>query len=450
MSDFDFGKAMADMPGKGRGNGGFKPAMNLPLRIDKVHADKAAKNPAKDYIEAFLLVDAFGKKANDIIQIKLKARQAPSDPEKLPLEVWDLQLGKKVKGRYQVGEYAAIVAENATLLTDGTFECGWIKVMEYAYADKPGEKAVKDALVIGPISVGYLNEPREGRNFHSQDRFVQMTDESVVVAGMGEAALASFRAQAIELMRDRSATAGGRPLLNVRLINNTALGTPDAVKVATIWTPWDSANGCLASPEVAVDTWMADERNGFWMRFIANADAIAASNGLLEMWPAASYQNGKMVTDNEVKAKNSGRHLTHETFSAPAVDVSGAPVHKINNDGTEGWRRNAYQLYAEGMHQVMLLDNRNEWSANQTYTLERFPSKLFALEELSTPNVSEAALALFASNAEKRVADKREALKNAKAPENQQSQSQDPAQSQGQDFGGDPAPDPTGGGFRPR
>jgi hypothetical protein len=101
------------------------------------------------------------------------------------------------------------------------------------------------------------------------------------------------------------------------------------------------------------------------------------------------------------------------------------------------------------MHQVVTMQGGTDWFANQTWTFDRFPTKLFSIDDLPTPNVSPEVIKIFEANATKRVEEKRLARNvDNDGPEQQQQQDQD----QGQDFGSDDnnAPDPAGGQFRPR
>ena len=454
MSGFNF-EGMSNLKkSRGGSGGGFKPSYNLPLRLEAVHlANEKAATPSKDTLTGYIMFDPadpitvpWGLDHQKPVTVRLRERPAPSDAAKVPLEVFDLVPGKKVKGRYKVHQYAAIVAEDAKLLSDGTIECGWIKVMEYEHKEVPEGMW----LHIGHVSVGYLNIPEESTGrYPNQERFVHFPEHSRPMTGMGQEALDNFKSQVSSLLADRSAAAGGRPTAIVRLINFSNVGQPDSSMSAIIKLAYD--NGTPLSPEETVERWMAHEDNAQWVGFIQAADAIASSNGLLEVWPAWAFRAGKMATDNEVKKKTEGKFHTAEDFSAPMIDAGGNPMFRDN-----GRRMRNYGLIAEGMHQVMQMEPREdgtrEWVANQTYTLDRFPAKLYSLDDLPTPLITEDCRKQFEANAVKRVEEKR-AERNARKAGNDASndagRAADNASDQGQDFG-DGAPDPAAGQFRPR
>nr|WP_250807654.1 hypothetical protein [Neorhizobium tomejilense] len=441
---------MAEVQKKGR-SGGYKPAMNLPVRIKDVHivAENGKMTRGKDWIEAYLLAPAFGKEARDVVKIRLVDRGVPADPEKAPLEFFDLQMGKKVKGRYKVGEFAALVIEDARETTDGFIECKWVRVAEYSYDEHPTNKDLKDLLHVGMVSVGFLNIPEAGSDrFPSQNRSAHLTHEAQIISGAGDEAIENFRQLAINALRERLDEGSARPSALFRVVNNNGIGTEqaiDAVKSVQLRTRWDKEAGAFYPAEKTVDDFLADPENAIFVNWIRHADAIANSGGTIEIWPVFEYQSGKMAVDNEVKDKNAGKHHTAEDFTAPSILMDGSA-----ETSDRGYRRNQYGLVAEGMHKLVLLDGKKEWTADQTVTLERFPSKLYLAEQLPTHNLPEATNKYLIDLATKRVDDKkalRAAAKNNAAPaaaaEEQQNE-------QGQDFGQEQAPDPTAGGFRMR
>lgn len=436
MSDFNF-EGMGDLKKRtGRSGGSF--SFNLPFRINQVNVanDKAA-TPSVDTVEGYLMAPAFGLNTNDLVTFKIKDRAPPKDPKKVPMEIWDLQIGKKKGSGGRMGQHAAVVAEDARMLSDGTVECGWIRVAEHAYNEKPE----KEFLHIGPISVGYLNVGEKPGDFTRQDRYVHFPQESRLVSGDGDAAIASFKEVVSSLLADRTEQAGGRPTVVVRLVNQKKVGEVGSVATASVRLGWDKQNGTFMTPEETVDRWLADEENAKWVNFIGNADKIAKSEGVLEVWPAWLFQSGKMLSDREVEMKTKGYMHTSEQFSAPMIDEAGEPI--LNDNGN---RRTHYGLIADGLHQVVQLENRTDWIANSSWTFERYPSKLYSIDDLPTKHLAAETVKAFEAVAVKRTEEKKNDRTARREPAAGQSQDQD----QGQDFGSDAAPDATGGQFRPR
>jgi hypothetical protein len=457
MSGFDF-NSMSEVQKKGASRGSrFKPALNLPVRIDKVHlADPNGKvaTRGKDYIEAYLSTPAFGKDVINTVKVVLRDRGEPKDSERLPLEFFDLQMGKKVKGRYKVGQWPTIILEDARDIGNNTIECGWINVAEYSYDENPSQKELKELLQIGWVSVGYLNIPEDSSRFPSQYRTEHRVHEAEVISGLGDQAIENFRQLAINALSQPLDKGAGGPGFMIRLVNNNAFetgeGLLDAVKTEYVRSRWDKDAGTFEPAERTVDEFLANEDNASFVNWIANADHIAGSNGTLEIWPVNSYQVGKFATENEVKAKNAGRRHTAEDFAAPHVLLDGS-LDLYDN----GNRRTQWGLITEGMHKLVILDGKADWVVDKTFTLERFPSKLYAVEELPSKNLPETSIAYLTGLAAQRVEEKklvREA-KNGGPAAGQAAQMERP-----QDFGDEQQPDPTAGtkpapsgpGFRPR
>jgi hypothetical protein len=436
MSDFDFG-GMEDLKKRTGRGGNTQVSNNLPFRIKAVNlANPKEATRGVDTVEGYLIRPAFGKDANEIVTIRIKDRGEPTDPDRKPMEVFDLQVGRKKGAGAKMGNHAAVIAEDARLQADGTIECNWVKVVEHEYKETPDA----EWLHSGFVSVGYLQPIKN--NFIRQDRTVHFNDQAIAITGEGDEAIATFRDTLARLLSERTAEAGGRPAAVIRLVNQGKAGQAGSVASTMIWLGWDKDNERHLAPEVAVDRWMASEDAAKWLNFVANADKIAASNGVLEVWPVWSFTTAKKTAERETKLKEAGRLHLQEQFTAPMIDESGQPV--LNDNGK---RRNHYGLIAEGMHQVVTMQGGTDWFANQTWTFDRYPTKLFSIDDLPTPNVSPEIIKIFEANATKRVEEKKLARNlDNDGPEPQQEQEQ------GQDFGSDNnnAPDPAGGQFRPR
>ncbi|MBY3151259.1 hypothetical protein HFO56_02520 [Rhizobium laguerreae] len=433
---FDF-NGMEDLKKRTGRGGGFTASHNLPFRIHEINlANPKAATRGVDTVDGYLLKPAFGKEAGGLVTIKIKDRGAPTDPDKTPMEVFDLQIGRKKGSGGKMGQHAAVIAEDARVLQDGTIECNWVKVVEHEFKEAPEA----EWLHTGFISVGYLNAPTD-KGFIRQDRFVHFVEEARTISGAGDEAVAGFRDLVSKFLTERTSQAGGRPSAVIRLVNQNNAGQAGSVATATIWLGWDKEKSAFLTPEESVDRWLASEEAEKWLNFVRHADQIAASNGVLEVWPVWSFTTAKKTAERETKLKNAGKMHLQEQFTAPMINEAGEPV--LNDNGK---RRNHFGLIADGMHQVVQMQGGVDWFANQTWTFDRFPTKLFSIDDLPTANLSPEVVKVFEANGAKRVEDKRLArnVENDAAPEQQQEQEQ------GQDFGSDNTPDPAGGQFRPR
>lgn len=424
--------------GNGASRGNATQSMNLLFRVKEVSAVSANEpTPLKDTAVVVLLVDAFGKKADSEVTIRMRDRGQPKDPKKTPMEIWNLQPGKRYKkgSGEPCGEWPAVVGEDAKVLTDGTIELGWIKVIQHEYVENP----TSEAVMIGLISTQQLEVPGDRNNvkFPRQNRDYHMPDQAVMLGAVNDNdAITAFRAQAISFLTPHPDKGGGKPRAIVRLVNTAAIGQEGYLGSATIAERW--VEGTKQTPEQSVDMWLSDEANAGWLNYISLADQVVASGGIIEMWPAWRYDAGKQLTDNEVETKGKGRFTTDEAFSAP----------KLLDDGSLDGTKRQWGLVAEGVHQLVLLPTPkgDEWKVNVSYTSEKFPSKLFAYDELVTANCTEEMAKHFTDRATQRVAERVAAIRASKG-----NTAQAPARGQApaQDFGGEGAPDPTAG-FRPR
>jgi hypothetical protein len=437
MSGFNF-EGMDDLKKRtGRGGGNFKQTFNVPIRIHTVHVtnDKKATRGV-DSLEGSLLAPAFGLAVDAIVKLRIRDRGEPRDKDRTPMEIFDLQPGKKKGTGGRMGQNGAIIAENAQILEDGTIECGWVKVVEHEYSEQPG----KEWLHLGHVSVGFLRINEKDETTARQDRFIHYPEHASVISGQGEEAIASFKEKVTGLLADRSAQAGGRPTVVIRLVNQKAIGTAGSVATASIWRGFDRDNNVPLSPEETVDNWLANPENAKWLNFIQNADQIASAEGVLEVWPSWHFNTGLKTAEREVKNKSSGKVHTAEQYAAPMIDDAGEPLFQEN-----GKRRTHFGLIAEGMHMVVVPEGFTDWIANQTWSLESFPQKLYSIDDLPTANLSPDVKKVFDDNATKRVTEKRAARSANRDNEATQESAQ------GQEFGNEGAPDPAAGqGFRPR
>lgn len=425
------------MPQKKRyGNNSAPQSINLPLQIDQVHvANPKGPTPATDHAEATLLVPAFGLEAGSTVKLRMQPRAPASAKDKEPMEIWHLQKGKKKGSGGAAGETPVIIAENAVMQSDGSVACGWLKIAVHESTPTPDS----EWLHVGQmVTVNYLNKP-QGKGAY-QTRDVHWTSDALPITSDGNGdSMSFFRDLVVNMLADHPELASGRPMVAIRLVNNEGLHSGEAadnyVQTSLIARRWIADSKTYETPEDAVERWLGDadtiER---WTGFIEQADAVAAEGGTIEVWPVWRYSTGLKTVERQLEREEQGKlsQLDHLHFSAPRLDYNGEIV--VEN----GRQKYDYGLITTGSIQVVRPQGWEEFVANQTWTHERFPAKLFTTEEVVTQNLPEATAKLFNERAEKRVALAREArIERNKAAEAEASEEQ------GQDFDG--APDPTAG-----
>lgn len=432
---------------------------NLPLRKKEVHVSNPKKATTEtDYFVGEVLAPVLGLEAGSEVRVKIDAtRPKPADPDKTPMEVFDIQDGRKKGNGHPVQADAIIVAENAKVLEDGTIECRWIRVAEHEYKEKPAMEKVQVGVA---VAVEYMNVNKNDFAESYQYRTVHFPEHAYPVhSGEDGTALETFKKFVLNFLTDRSAEAGGRPGVMLRLVNNAAIGEKEsALHSEMIFSRWDKDASAMESPEATLDRWLdpeaaasylpqdasAEARTNFknvrarWINWITHADEFAKQGGTIEVWPIWRYSTAKNTAKRDARRKHEGKFHKEQEFTAPRIDLAGNPVYnesgKVSND---------YGLVAEGILQVIQYGPDSDWMANDTWTIEAYPSKLFKADEQITENIPQSTKDFFADRAARRVAVKYDLRKEKNAD---QEQSND----RGKDFGDDDgAPDPAAG-LRPR
>lgn len=405
--------------------------MNPVIRISNVVvANTKAATPETDYVEGVLVTPAFGLDVGTDVKVKIAPRKPAADPDKAPMEIWDLQTGRKKGTGGRMGEGGAFVAENATMGTDGMITCRWIKVVEHKQQDDVN--FTDEHVFFGSTSVGYLNKDNGAPTFQYRD--LHLLDSAAVIKSSDDmSATEVFRQTVAHFLEDMSEThGGGKPAAMVRMAAHKELDQGHYM-AAIIPLRWNSEAGAPHTPLESVDLWLSEENRerSIWRGFIENVDTFG-DEATIEVWPVWRYPTAA----NKLK-KDAGRpfHDAH-VHSAPKIDAAGSIVY--NDDGSAP--KNEYGLLSDsGIMQVIQYEDagdggKRDWFANMSYTLERYPSRLFAASEAITENLPESTRAFFTERAENRVKTKAEYLRGKKN-NNSGAQNDDSPEQQAQDFG---------------
>lgn len=223
--------------GNGNGGGNFVPMENILVELKAVfEADPKKPTPDKDYIEAYLLYDACGIKAEfepdtideatgekipgapkTVITAKInpdtKGRYGNPDPSKTPLEMWDLKLGRKKGTSGKMGESALIVLEKAKKVGDNEFECGFLYA---AQRDRNSETDLVIENVFAMVGEEGERTKRDGTVVKFQERKMYLAEEATLVSNMDE-----LRAAVVDKLTDPRAE---RPFAMIHVIGTEPQG----------------------------------------------------------------------------------------------------------------------------------------------------------------------------------------------------------------------------------
>ncbi len=228
-------KLNASKKSANRGNGGggnFVPWENILVELKAVYeADPKKATPEKDYIEAYLLYDACGIKAEfepdtvdangekipgapktiitARIDTKTKGRYGNPDPAKTPLEMWDLKVGRKKGTSGKMGESALIVLEKAKKVGDNEFEVGFLYA---AQRDRNSETDLVIENVFAMVGAEDERTKRDGTVVKFQERKMYLAEEASLVTSMDE-----LRAAVVDKLTDPRAE---RPFAMIHVIGS--------------------------------------------------------------------------------------------------------------------------------------------------------------------------------------------------------------------------------------
>lgn len=445
--------------GNGNGNAPFMPWENIMVELKSVHeADPKKPTPDKDYIEAYLLYDACGIKAEfepdtvdeatgekipgapkTIITAKIdpntKGRYANPDPAKTPLEMWDLKLGRKKGTSGKMGQNALIVLEKARKIGDNEFECGFLYA---AQRDRESETDLVIENVFSMVGAEEERTKRDGSVVKVQERKMYLAEEATLVTNMDE-----LRAAVVDKLTDPRAE---RPFAMIHVIGteptdrivkdedgNVVLDDkgneipryPYEARTASVYLRWE--NEAQLSADESFDRWFTDVsttrdgkpvyerdedgnilkdeagnpvpelRHGEMIEIINNY--LGAEGLLFEVVGGFTYNTGK----NSLPSAK-GRMSDHWNFE---MDWENRETGRTSVNKDTGKNFTMQGLAQSHMILGRVEDNENPgtygpWYAQKTYTTRSFNPAIFQEREIITPNTPPAVAAVFVEEADRR------------------------------------------------
>jgi len=372
---------------------------SVAVMIAEVHlADPSKKtaNPAEDYAIAYLLEDAFGMKAefnlnvpdtdehygSPLTSVKIKMKPRNLSGEYTPMEIFDLQPGKRKGASLPMGQWPTVILERAYLdsRTD-TVVVNWLHV-----AQRDNTNAQERCLTNNLVTVeSERYDVRDNERKYRQIRFTASPDRAVTFNDM-----ASFKAAATEMLKENLEQGDGQPLALMRFVTNDSFdeGKVPEIHTRLVYPAYKEGGEGYEEPAVSVERWLADESNKGWVNLINQA---ATETGYtVELIPLSRYTTGK----ESLPSKRGKGRDDAESFQIPSEDRENgyAPTRKNNGEGflmTNG--------YAAGSMIVKrAADPTARWFATKTLRKTGF-GPIYMRDELVTPNLPEKVRNVFES-----------------------------------------------------
>jgi hypothetical protein len=433
------------------GNGTFIPMENILVELKAVfETDPKKPTPDKDYIEAYLLYDACGIKAEfepdtidaesgekipgapkTIITARIdpntKGRYGNPDPAKTPLEMWDLKLGRKKGTSGKMGESALIVLEKAKKVGDNEFECGFLYA---AQRDRNSETDLVIENVFAMVGEEGQRTKRDGTVVKFQERKMYLAEEATLVKSMDE-----LRAAVVDKLTDPRAE---RPFAMIHVVGTEATdrtvknedGTetpryPYEARSASVFMRWEDE--VQLSADESFDRWFTDvsttrdgkpvyerDENGDIVKDadgkpvpeLRNSEMIDIINNYLgeeglmfEVVGGFTYNTGK----NSLPSAR-GRMSDHYNFEMDWENRE-TGLTAVNKETGKNFTMQGLTQ----SHMVLGRVEDNEapgtfgpWYAQKTYTTRSYNPAIFLEREIITPNTPAPVAALFVEQAERR------------------------------------------------
>lgn len=355
---------------------------SVAVQIAEVHlADQSKRtaNPAEDYAIAYILEDAFGKKAefdeknSALTAIKLKMRPRPHlTGEYQPMEIFDLQVGKRKGSSAPMGEWPTVILERAYLdnRTD-TVMANWLHVVSRSNLD------TLNRCISGMVSVDAerYNMKDNVREYY-QDRHAAHPERAATFDDMD-----SFKAAAADFLTRKTEYGDGKPMVMIRIVNNASFEAGKVPEIANkIIFATTHEEGGIRVPDAGediVDRWVADEANAEWVSFINQAKS--ETDYTFELIPIYRYSTGKESLPSK---KGKGRDDADD-FAVTKEDRDNgyAPIRKNNGEPavTSGFA--AGSMIAKRQN-----DTDAGWYSIKTLRKTGF-GPIFMRDELVTPNI---------------------------------------------------------------
>ncbi len=436
---------------RGNGGGNFVPMENLLVELKAVYeADPKKPTPDKDYIEAYLLYDACGIKAEfeddtideatgekipgapkTIITARIdpntKGRYGNPDPAKTPLEMWDLKLGRKKGTSGKMGESALIVLEKAKKVGDNEFEVGFLYA---AQRDRNSETDLVIENVFAMVGEEGERTKRDGTVAKFQERKMYLAEEATLVTNMDE-----LRAAVVDKLTD---TRAERPFAMIHVVGTEAADRvvknedgsetpryPYEARSASVFLRYENEE--QLSAEESFDRWFTDistTRDGkpVYERD-ENNEIVKDADGK----PVAELRHGEMI---EIINNYLGEEglmfeviggFTYNTGKNSLPSARGRMSDHYNfqmdwenrETGLTAVNKETGKNYTmQGLTQSHMVLGRVEdnetpgtygpWYAQKTFTTRSYNPAIFLEREIITPNTPAPVAALFVEQAERR------------------------------------------------
>lgn len=417
--------------------GKYTPRENVAVQVALVHStDPKTPTPADDYIEAFLLHDAYGLKAEfdgdgvPLTSIKAKVDLETKgryyegqDPTKQPTEMWDLGKGRRKGTGAKIGDNPTVILEKSRLNKQtNEVEVSFITIGQ---RDQNSEFE----LVIENVMAIVYDEKTNPENGHKkQARNIFLVEEAVEVNSMD-----TLKAAILSKLEDNRAD---RSFAMIHLVGrevqpivsekdedgNTQPQYPYQAISYRVSLGYDSENKVSLEPAASVEAWFADEQN---------ADDIATieicldpeQKMMVEVIGGFSYPTGK----NSLPSAK-GRMSDHLSFQAPWENP------ETGAKGVDRTTGNPYVMQGVARGHMVLgrvdgEDGPGNWYAKDTFVTRSFDPLIYRDRELITKNTPPEIAAVFEAQATRRAAEKVEFFNKrrdaAKEPEDKIKQESD-------------------------
>jgi hypothetical protein len=443
----------------GNGGGTFVPWENILVELKAVYeTDPKKPTPDKDYIEAYLLYDACGIKAEfeedtideatgekipgapktvitARIKVDTKGRYGNPDPAKTPLEMWDLKVGRKKGTSGKMGESALIVLEKAKKIGDNDFEVGFIYA---AQRDRNSETDLVIENVMAMVGEEGERTRRDGTIAKYQERKMYLAEEASLVTSMDE-----LRAAVVEKLTDPRAE---RPFAMIHVVGTEPTDRvvkdeegnvvkdengkeipryPYEARSASVFLRYENEE--QLSAEESFDRWFTDvsttrdgkpvyerddegnvvkDADGKPVPELRHGEMIEIINNYLgdeglvfEVIGGFTYNTGK----NSLPSAR-GRMSDHFNFQ---MDWENRETGLTAANKETGKNFTMQGLTQSHMVLGRVEDNETPgtygpWYAQKTFTTRSFNPAIFLEREIITPNTPPAVAAVFVEEAERR------------------------------------------------
>ena len=378
-----------------------------------------------DYMEVALLHDALGLTAKfdentkepltilkARIDVNTPKRYANPDPKKTPLEIWDLEVGRKKGSGDEMGENPIVVLEKATLDKSGDIIASYITI---AQRDM---ESISEMAVANVMMTVLPEEPVGNSGKTKQERRVYFPGEATKVSSIDE-----LKAKIAHVF-NANADDPGTPIAAVRILMATTQPTesePDAngeihsqypyqSKVYHIYRPYDEEREKArpSDPEAAAafDAELSMDYAKQWFTrtrqddpdTLANGDKIeliegclASDDFIVEVIPAMKLTTGQQSLPSAKSNRMGDERMfvydyEQQLTGRNSVDQNGK---KREDFGVAVGHMILGRVvkYLKDKETKAVTVEEGPWFAKKSFTSRAFSPLIFQPRELITPNV---------------------------------------------------------------